>query len=340
MRRQPPTQPMSNRNFGTTFIGTTYGDDVIRGFGVRPYDWQFSTSLQQKLRPGVALDVSFFRTRYGNLTVTDNVALTPSDFDPYCITVPVDSGLPGGGGNQLCGLFDVSPAKFGQVRNVVAQASHYGKQTDVYNGVDITLKARLKNGQLGGGLSTGREVTDFCDIATKYPEVAATMTFMGGGTLTSGPSTPTAFCRVTSPLSFATQVKLSGGYMLPWDVRASGTFQNLAGPPLGATYTARNTQILPSLGRNLAAGAGGTVAVPLIAPNTWFSEDRVNQVAVRLGKIIKVAKTRLETNFDIYNLLNASSVLVINNTYSLAWTRPLHILGARTFQLSAQLYFN
>ena len=34
-------------------------------------------------------------------------------------TAPVDARLPGGGGNQICGLYDVTPTLFGQVNNVV-----------------------------------------------------------------------------------------------------------------------------------------------------------------------------------------------------------------------------
>ena len=34
--------------------------------------------------------------------------------------------LPGGGGYQVCGLYDVAPAKFGQVNNLVTRASNYG----------------------------------------------------------------------------------------------------------------------------------------------------------------------------------------------------------------------
>ena len=50
--------------------------------------------------------------------------VTPADFSPFCITAPTDSRLPGGGGYQVCGLYDVSPAKFGQVNSVI----HAGRQ--------------------------------------------------------------------------------------------------------------------------------------------------------------------------------------------------------------------
>ena len=36
----------------------------------------------------------------GGGTLTDNLAVTPADYDPYCITAPGDSRLPGGGGGQ------------------------------------------------------------------------------------------------------------------------------------------------------------------------------------------------------------------------------------------------
>ena len=47
--------------------------------------------------------------------MTDNQLVTPADYDPYCVTAPVDTRLPGGGGYQVCGLYDIKPAKFGQV---------------------------------------------------------------------------------------------------------------------------------------------------------------------------------------------------------------------------------
>ena len=52
--------------------------------------------------------------------VTDNVALTGvADFNSYCITAPTDARLGSVSGQQLCGLYDVVPAKFGKVQNLV-----------------------------------------------------------------------------------------------------------------------------------------------------------------------------------------------------------------------------
>ena len=63
-----------------------------------------------------------------------------NDFSHYCVTAPVDSRLPGGGGEEICGLYDVSPALFGRSQIVVRPASDFGKQTQTYNGIDITAE--------------------------------------------------------------------------------------------------------------------------------------------------------------------------------------------------------
>ena len=47
--------------------------------------------MQHELMPNVGLTFGYFRTWYGNFRVTANDALTPSDFDSYCITAPTDS---------------------------------------------------------------------------------------------------------------------------------------------------------------------------------------------------------------------------------------------------------
>jgi hypothetical protein len=43
--------------------------------------------------------------------------------------------------------------------------------------------------------------------------------------------------------------------------------------------------------------------------------------------------------FDIYNVLNASSVLAINTRYGPAWLSPQQILDARSFRFGVQMNF-
>jgi hypothetical protein len=238
---------LANVNFGLARAPSSVFDpDYLEGFGVRPYVWSTTIGLQQELRRGVALNVGYFRTAYGNLTVTDNQAFSPADYTEYCVTAPVNAALGSVGGSRMCGLYDVSPAKFGQVRNLVTLSDDYGAYTNVFNGVDVGVNARFGNGAvLGGGVSTGQTVIDNCDIVKNNPQIEFTLDNV------SAPRTD-AFCHQVRPFSALTQIKLAGSYPLPWSrLQVSGTFQNLPGPSYGANQTYTSAQIAPSLGRQL-----------------------------------------------------------------------------------------
>lgn len=135
--------PLSNASFGQTVIRTRSDDDIREGFNKRPYNWETAVGIQHELRDAVSFSASYHRRWYGNFTVTDNLLVSPTDFDPFCITAPTDARLPGGGGQQICGFFDVSPAKYGQSNNLQTFADNFGTMTEVYNGVDLSGNARL-----------------------------------------------------------------------------------------------------------------------------------------------------------------------------------------------------
>ena len=317
----------SDLTFGQIREGNTrLADDAKRGFNRQSYNWQGSASFQHELRPGLGVNVGYFRTWYGGFLATDNQLVTPADYDPFCITVPTDSRLPNSG-DQLCGLYDIKPVVFGQVSNLVTQSTHYGKQTEVYNGVDITMNARFaQRGVIQGGLSTGRTTTDNCFVIDS-PQQARP-----------------GFCHVTRPWLAATDLKFSAVYPLPWDVQTSFIYQNAAGFPIAASYVATNAQVRGSLGRDLgscrgAAVCNGTVTIDLLPPNTMF-EDRIQQLDWRLTRTFQFRGTgRVRGNFDVYNLFNASTILVANTNYGASWLAPAHVMGGRLVKVSAQLDF-
>jgi hypothetical protein len=60
-----------------------------------------------------------------------------------------------------------------------------------------------------------------------------------------------------------------------------------------------------------------------------------------VGKLIRVGTYRASVNLDIFNALNASSVLSQNNTFGGAtpWLTPQSIMQARLLKVSAQFDF-
>jgi hypothetical protein len=309
--------PLSNLNFGgANARATRYDEEVLRGFGTRGNNWEVSAAVGQEVFPSVSLDVGYFRRWYNNQTATDNLEVTPADYSPFCVTAPRDARLPGGGGYDVCGLYDVSPTKFGLSQNLVTHASNFGEPTEVYQGVDVLVSARLRRIQVSGGTNTGRTATNDCFVIDSPQSLLN--------------------CEIRPP--FQTEAKFMAVARLPWDFQASAAFLSSPGPQILGSYTATNAEVVPTLGRNLAQGAGGTVSVPLIRPGTVFG-DRVGKLDMRFARTFRINGARLLASLDAFNLFNSSDILTLNNAVGPNWLRPTQILPGRLMRFSAQLTF-
>src|SRR5262249_29259912 len=151
-------------NFGSATPSTTIDPGVLNGWNVRPYNWEFSASVQREIAPRVSVDAGYFRRWFGNFAVTDDQNLVAADFTPFATTAPLDSRLPNGGGYTVDGFMELNPNKATTApNNLFTLARNYGKQTQVWNGMDLTMNARIRaNVYVQGGLSTGKTVTDNC----------------------------------------------------------------------------------------------------------------------------------------------------------------------------------
>ena len=275
-----------------------------------------------------SVDLGYFRTWYGNFLVTDNRAITPGDFDPYCLAAPADARLPNAG-QSICGFYDIKPASFGLTNNFITKASNFGDQKEIFNGVDLTGNARLRGLYLFGGVSAGSTLADSCFVVDSPQASFSTANVREAGFYQ---------CRNRSPWSAGTQLKVSAIYTLPWQIRTSVTYQNVAGIPLTARYVASNAAMLPSLGRDLgscrgAAVCNGTTTVDLIEHNTIYREGRNTQANIRLARMFHLRGLRMEPQFDVFNLFNSNQVLVMTTRYGAAWQNANSILAPRVFKL-------
>jgi hypothetical protein len=326
--------PVDRPNFGLNDPNALqFSEDSQFGWGKRGYNWEFGAGIQHEIFPRVSVDVGYFRRWYGNFLVTDNTALGPQDFTKYTVTVPTRVGLPTAG--DTITLFD--PNRNVAQRNLTTRASDYGKQIEHWNGVDFSVNARLPNGVfLFGGINTGKTSLDSCEIAAKVPE-SLTVTPLGSP---SPVSTPLEYCKTESP--FLTQVKLNGAYLVPKvDVLVSATFQSIPGPPVRAqaTYTER------APGVPLVGNSSQTVALTHSQFNAFLLVvgedygDRLNQVDLRIAKVLRLGKTRTSINFDLFNLLNGSAATRENATLGTYFRQPIEIMLARFIKIGAQFDF-
>jgi hypothetical protein len=161
---------------------------------------------------------------------------------------------------------------------------------------------------------------------------------IGAGLQTSMVNTVSPYCNVSS--GFLTQIRGLAAYVIPRiEVQVSGIYQSKPGPVLLANYAVPNADVAPSLGRNLAGNAPN-VTVNLIEPGTLYG-NRINQLDLRIAKILRFNGTKTMVGVDMYNALNSSAILTYNNAFvpNGSWKQPLTVVTARMLRISAELNF-
>jgi hypothetical protein len=216
----------------------------------------------------------------------------------------------------------------------VTFADNFGKQIEHWNGVDVGINARLDTGLTAqGGVSIGRKTFNNCEVVEKLPE-----TLLGGVNLDSVTTNvwlPASYCDQTQP--FQTQFKALGSYMVPkLDVLVSASFQSIPGDQTLANYTLTAATAAQTLGRPLS-GAAANMTVQLLEPGSLYN-DRLNQLDLRFGKLLRFGRTRTTLSLDVYNATNANTALAVNPAFG-SFQRPTSTMIARMFKVSGQFTF-
>jgi hypothetical protein len=344
---------VNNLAFGTAVPTEQFDKDLITGFNNRQSNWETSVSLVHELMPRVGIDVGYFRRSWANFRVTDNLRVTPADFNTFDLTLPVDPRLGDASGSVVRGFVDVVPSLFGQVLNYNTLSTKIGDMTEVWQGVDITLNARLQNGlNIQGGISTGSTHENDCDILTALPE----MRNMAAIAAANRPASqrPLQSCDRKSP--YLTQAKVFGVYVIPKaEVQVSGTFRSTPGQIEGniaenwANVALVTTNAFLATNSNLGrplAGNAPNVTLQVLPPRQVFLSRR-NELDVRIGKLLRVARHRALVSVDFFNALNSNAIINVNQATNLAATggglasylRPTEILNGRATKFTVTYDF-
>ena len=118
-------------------------------------------------------------------------------------------------------------------------------------------------------------------------------------------------------------------------------FYGTNGIALAANYVLTNAIASQSLGRPLSGGLS-QVTVNLLTPSQMYGE-RLNQVDLRAGKVLKFGRVRTQLALDLYNLLNlntTTSYLENYGTNGATYLQPLSVLRPRFLRLNATVDFS
>ncbi len=267
----------------------------------RPYQRVWDIGVQHEILRGLAVSASYNQRSFYNIIWTQNLSVPYSQYTPVTIADPQGNG-------QTITVFNVNRAVFGQVNELDTNSN---VNTRVYKGVDVSVAWRLPHGgTLVGGTSTGRTLTNTCDVEDPNNQ---------------------RFCdynQYSVPLQ--TLFKLSGTYPLPYGVRLSATYQHTPGSERIVTYLVTAAQV-PTL-------VAASVSERLSTPGSLYN-DTVNQTDLSITKTFRRGRYELRPELSLFNLFNANAVLAQTNTFGPALGNAISILAQRMARLGLAVKF-
>lgn len=139
-------------------------------------------------------------------------------------------------------------------------------------------------------------------------------------------------------------------YIVPPDVLVSATIRSQPPLALNATWPVPNTVVVQLLGRVPPGGTlGGTTNVALLDnEHRLYADNRRTQLDLRVAKVFRFGKTRLDVGVDGENLLNTNYATNYAGTYQFSagnaarggtWRNPTSIYTPRFARLNFTVNF-
>ena len=281
----------------------------------RGYNWEYGVSVQHQLLSRLSVTAGYHRRQFYNLDVTDNLNLSPTEWNEFGIVTPTDPRLPDSG--QPITMYSLNANKIGTPTDNLRTYS--GVNTSTYNGFEVSANARFSKALFFGGVTTDRRATTSCDERDNPNGLR--------------------FCDAIP--SFRTTFKVSGAYQLPYEFQLSGTFMAVPGSSVAANYTVTaGIAGRPIFG---STAGGTTISVNLVEPNTVFLDYR-KTFDLRVARNFRVDRMRIQPFADIFNALNFGGVTRVNETYGAnpatnAWLTPQAIQDGRYLRFGVQMTF-
>jgi hypothetical protein len=301
--------PTTNLNFGLPVGSLRIAENLPRST-----NWEETVSVQHELLPNMSVTAGYYRRQFYEQAWTVNRAVDADlDYTPFTIAGPTHPNLPGGGG-ELITLYNLNPNKQAQVDSI---RTHSENSTRVYNGVEVSVNARLGRGFAFGGITHERTAVDNCTY------------------LTNNNPNNRRYCKRVPP--FRTLYKGSAGYRLPYDVQVAGSFQARPGIAIGAEYAVTSAISVASGGVPLTGGIS-SISIDLMNPEETFY-DYVYTNDLTVSRTFRFGRTRVRGFMEIFNLMNLSTIYTRNETFGPQFYNPIDLVGSQRFQFGVQLDF-
>jgi hypothetical protein len=215
-----------------------------------------------------------------------------------------------------------------------------------YNGIELGATARVGRATMFGGWTIDRRVLDHCDELANWGNLSGVI--YPASTINSlQPKADYHHCNQSDlGIPFQHEFKISGSYLLPWDVQVNAALQS---------YPGRYLQTRWSIGQQTRYAPGcpgpctpGELVIPNMTPAVYVLDltppgsdfyGRMTQVDLGFRKMFRVRNYQFSGQADIFNATNSSYVKNQNTTLGASFGQPLETLQPRTLRLAVQMRF-
>src|SRR5580765_7385151 len=194
-------------------------DDARYGWGKRPYSWEFSVSAQREVGRGISVNGGVFKRWFGNFLITDDTSHSAADYTTYGVSqslIPASPASAGGttlpSNTYTSGFYNINDTRAATPLTGLSDTMFPGSNViDHWFGFDVGINARLPHGIIyQGGLSTGHQTTDYCDV--QDPAKAGTQALVEMLNV-AGLNSSVSSCRMNQ--KWLPQIKMLGSYTVP-----------------------------------------------------------------------------------------------------------------------------
>jgi hypothetical protein len=270
----------------------------------REFNVETSVSLQHELMPNVSVSGGWYHRSFGNFALTDNRQRDFSDYVPVQVISPYN-------GEVITAYNLRSATELSLIDNFVTNAGE--ERSQVYDGFDLGLQARLPGGLVFGSINTQRMISNECDEVDDPNKLR----FCDRGDLPD----------LYKAVPWLTDFKLAGNYSLPFGFQVSGSFVSQKdlgrflnggfGLPINWLITRTTTYSASDCAKANGPCTPGalvipglvesSLTIPLAPAGTERFFPRLNQLDFGVKKEFNVSGARWQARLDIFNALNSDA---------------------------------
>jgi hypothetical protein len=127
--------------------------------------------------------------------------------------------------------------------------------------------------------------------------------------------------------------RILGTYMLPWEISLGGSFRSTGGMNSfdGTSAMARTVRV-----RDVTTGSFYNIRVE---QNGSFRQPASNVLDIRASKSVKLGTRRLEGLLDVFNVMNANTILQAGVLTLSTLNVPTQVLGPRLARVGVKFIF-